>query len=102
MESTSTTPASDQEYSPPGDSTVVAGFDSLDQATEAIQRLGEAGFPVDRISIVGQGLQSEVQVHGFVTTGEVAKTGAKFGAVFGGLFGLLAGIAFLAIPGVGP
>jgi hypothetical protein len=41
-------------------------------------------------------------VHGFVTTGDMAKSGAKFGAVFGGLFGLLAGVAFLAIPGVGP
>jgi hypothetical protein len=102
MESTSTTPAPDQEYSPPGDSTVVAVFESLDEATDAIKRLGDAGFPVDRISIVGQGLESEVRVHGFVTTGDMAKSGAKFGAVFGGLFGLLAGVAFLAIPGVGP
>jgi hypothetical protein len=102
MESTSTTPTPDQTYSPPGDSTVVAVFESLDEATEAIKRLGDEGFPVDRISIVGQGLESEVRVHGFVTTGDVAKSGARFGAVFGGLFGLLAGAAFLAIPGVGP
>jgi hypothetical protein len=77
-------------------------FESLDQATEAVTRLGEAGFPMERVSIVGQGLQSEIKMHGFVTTGDLAKAGATWGAVFGGLFGLLAGVAFLAIPGFGP
>jgi hypothetical protein len=97
---TNATAASDGSL--PGDSTVVGVFESLDQATEAVTRLGEAGFPTDRISIVGQGLQSEIKMHGFVTAGDMAKTGATWGAVFGGLFGLLAGVAFLAIPGFGP
>ena len=37
----------------------------------------------------------------FVTTGEVAKTGAKSGAWVGGLFGVLTGASLLFIPGVG-
>jgi hypothetical protein len=86
----------------PGDSTVVGVFESLDEASQAVERLTGAGFPADRISIVGQGLQSEIRLHGFVTAGDMAKTGAGIGAVFGGLFGLLAGVAFLAVPGFGP
>jgi hypothetical protein len=57
---------------------VVGVFESLDQASDAVTRLGEAGFPMDRVSIVGQNLQSELKMHGFVTTGEVAKEGAKW------------------------
>jgi hypothetical protein len=106
MESTSTpseaTPTSSQDTSLPGDATVLGVFGSLDQATDAVTRLAEAGFPTERVSVVGQNLQSELKMHGFVTTGEVAKQGAKWGAVFGGLFGLLFGAAFLAIPGFGP
>jgi hypothetical protein len=106
MEGTSTpsetTPTNAHDPILPGDSTVLGVFESLDQATDAVTRLGEAGFPTDRISIVGQGLQSEIKMHGFVTAGDLAKTGATLGAVFGGLFGLLAGVAFLAIPGFGP
>jgi len=98
-EATSTT---SQDTSLPGDATVLGVFESLDQATDALTRLGEAGFPMERVSIVGQNLQSELKLHGFVTTGEVAREGAKWGAVFGGLFGLLFGAAFLAIPGFGP
>jgi hypothetical protein len=98
-EATSTT---SQDTSLPGDATVLGVFESLDQATDAVTRLGEAGFPMERVSIVGQNLQSELKLHGFVTTGEVAREGAKWGAVFGGLFGLLFGAAFLAIPGFGP
>src|SRR5437660_9695737 len=96
------TPTTSHDRSLPGDATVLGVFESVDQATEAVTRLSEAGFPTDRVSIVGQNLQSELKMHGFVTTGEVAKAGAKWGAVFGGLFGLLFGAAFLAIPGFGP
>src|ERR1700730_2241053 len=98
-EATSTT---SQDTSLPGDATVLGVFESLDQATDALTRLGEAGFPMERVSIVGQNLQSGLTLHRFETTGEVAREGAKWGAVFGGLFGLLFGAAFLAIPGFGP
>ncbi len=85
----------------PNDS-VVAVYDTPDEATKAIETLVKAGFPPDRVSIIGQGLQSEVQLNGFVTTGDIAKSGAAAGAWVGGLFGLLTGVAALFIPGVGP
>ncbi|MGH3842368.1 MAG: general stress protein [Pseudonocardiaceae bacterium] len=58
-------------------------------------------MPAEQVSIVGQDLHSETHVHGFVTTGDVAKTGAKTGAWVGGLFGVLTGAALLFVPGVG-
>jgi len=55
-----------------------------------------------QVSIVAQDLESERQVHGFVTAGDVAKSGAGTGAWVGGLFGLLIGAAFVWVPGFGP
>jgi uncharacterized membrane protein len=81
---------------------VIAVYDSIDEAERAVERLVAEGIPAESISIVGQGLQSEVKLHGFVTTGDVAKQGAGLGAVFGGLIGLLFGTAFFFVPGVGP
>jgi uncharacterized membrane protein len=81
---------------------VIAVYDSIDEAERAVQKLVAAGIPVENISIVGQGLQSEVKLHGFVTTGDIAKQGASIGAVFGGLMGFLLGTAFFFIPGAGP
>jgi uncharacterized membrane protein len=81
---------------------VIAVFDSIDEAQRAVEKLVAEGIPVESISIVGQGLQSEVKIHGFVTTGDMAKQGAGMGAVFGGLMGFLLGTAFFFIPGVGP
>jgi hypothetical protein len=81
---------------------VIAVYDSIDEAERAVERLIEEGIPAESISIVGQGLQSEVKLHGFVTTGDVAKQGAGVGAAFGGLVGLLFGTAFFFIPGAGP
>jgi hypothetical protein len=43
-----------------------------------------AVVPAEQVSIMGQDLHSETQVHGFVTAGNVAKTGAKSGAWVGG------------------
>jgi hypothetical protein len=81
---------------------VVGVYEQMSKAENAVHTLNRAGFPIRQISIVGQDLQSESQVHGYVTAGDVAKGSAKTGAWFGGLFGLLIGAAFLWVPGVGP
>ena len=39
-----------------GDRRAVAGFGSYPEAEEAVDRLAEAGFPVDRVAIMGHGL----------------------------------------------
>ena len=80
----------------------VAVFDSLEAATEAVKKLGEAGFPIEHVSVITQNLESTTEVHGFITGKDVAKSDAKFGAWVGGIFGLLSGTAFLRVPGVGP
>jgi hypothetical protein len=77
-------------------------FDSMDAADDAVRKLVEGGFPANQVSVLAQNFQSEKQVHGFVTTGDVAKAGAGAGAWVGGLFGVLMGVAFIAVPGFGP
>lgn len=86
-----------------GESSAVIGvYTTMTDAEAAVKALLEQGVPAEQISIVGQDLHSETRVHGFVTTGDVAKSGAKTGAWVGGLFGVLTGAALLFIPGVGP
>jgi hypothetical protein len=86
----------------PSTRSVVGVFDDMGKAEKAIETLIASGIPVDHISIIGQGLQSETKLNGFITTGDVAKTSAKIGAWVGGLFGLFTGAAVLFVPVVGP
>jgi hypothetical protein len=81
---------------------VIAVFRSMEQAEDAVQKLSEAKFPVNQISIIAKNLHSEKQVHGYVTACDVSKRAASAGAWVGGLFGILVGAAFLWLPGVGP
>lgn len=81
---------------------VIGVYESVQEAEAAVKTLLDQGVPAGEVSIVGQDLHSETRVHGFVTTGDVAKSGAKTGAWVGGLFGVLTGAALLFIPGVGP
>jgi hypothetical protein len=57
---------------------------------------------VNRISIIAQDMQSEKDVHGYIGTGDLARSGAGTGAWLGGVFGILFGAAFLWVPGFGP
>lgn len=81
---------------------VVGIYKTLDEAEAAVHQLAQSQFPINQVSIVSSGLQSEKDIHGYVTQGDVAKTGAGTGAWMGGIFGLLVGAAFLWVPGVGP
>jgi hypothetical protein len=80
----------------------VAVYAHIDQAEEAVRKLGVGGFPVQHVSIIAQNLGTEKKIHGFVTSCDVAKSTARTGAWVGGIFGLLVGAAFLWVPGVGP
>jgi hypothetical protein len=97
------TGAPDADSQPVGtdDRATIGVFPDIDAAQAAVERLIAAGFPVDRISIVGKDLRSETRLNGFVTTGDIAGPSAATGAWVGGLFGLLAGTALLFIPGAG-
>jgi hypothetical protein len=72
----------------------VAAFDTYPEAQRAVDRLSDAGFPVERVAIVGHGLRSVERVTGRVSTGRAALIGASQGVLLGALFGLLVGLAW--------
>jgi hypothetical protein len=84
------------------ESSVIGVYANIDQADEAVQKLGQGGFPIQHVSVIAQNLGSERKVHGFVTSCDVAKSSARTGAWVGGIFGALVGAAFIWVPGVGP
>jgi hypothetical protein len=80
----------------------VAAFTKIAEAEEAVRKLIDGGVSADKLSILAKDMQCEKQVHGFVTSCDVAKKTATGGAWLGGLFGVLAGAAFVWVPGAGP
>jgi hypothetical protein len=84
------------------ESSVVGTYTHIDQAEEAVRKLGQSGFPIQHVSIIAKDLGTETKIHGFVTPCDVAKSSARTGAWVGGIFGLLLGAAVVWIPGLGP
>jgi hypothetical protein len=87
----------------------VGVFPHRRNAEAAIHELRNAGFPMDRLSVVGKHSGDDsiagVEMHDRATgnkADEGAKGGAAAGAALGGLGGLLVGLGALAIPGIGP
>jgi uncharacterized membrane protein len=86
-------------------------FSNRSAAEQAMYRLRDSGFNMDRISIVarsGDGVKDlsggeEITPKQSITsqTQENAGTGATTGAVAGGAIGLIGSLGVLAIPGVG-
>jgi hypothetical protein len=76
-------------------------FGSYAEAQELVDRLSDAGFPVERVRIVGTGLRSVEQVTGRLTKGRAAAGGAFTGAWFGLLIGLLFAIFVIGPFGLG-
>ncbi len=81
---------------------VVGVYSTMSDAEHAVQTLDQGGFPIGQVSIIATNLQSEKQVHGYITAADTTKAGASTGAWLGGLFGLLVGAAFIWVPGIGP
>jgi hypothetical protein len=84
------------------ETSVVCLYPSIDGAEDAVRRLGQAGFPIRQVSIITKDLCNEKKVHGFVTSGDLARSSARSGAWAGGIFGMLVGAAFVWLPGFGP
>ena len=80
---------------------VVAIFESHDQAEDAIRELQKDGFDMKKLSIVGKDYHTEENVVGYYTTGDRMKYWGKLGAFWGGFWGLLLGSAFFWVPGIG-
>lgn len=81
---------------------VVAVYDSHEEAGKAVLEIQKLGFDMTQLSIVGKDFQTEEDVVGYYNTGDRMKAWGKQGAFWGGLWGLLFGSAFFFIPGIGP
>lgn len=83
-------------------------FSNRQDAEMALQELRDAGFNMDRVSIIARDAKGKDQVSDadMNPKEEQVKGGAGAGAVAGsatgGLLGLIGGLGVLAIPGVGP
>ncbi len=70
----------------------VASYRSYAAAREAVDRLADADFPLDRVAIVGDGLNFVEHVTGHRGYPSAALSGAATGAGIGALFGFVAGL----------
>jgi hypothetical protein len=72
--------------------TEVASYDTYAEAQRAVDRLSDAGFPVEHVQIVGRDVELVENVTGRLTNGRAAIAGAATGAWFGLFIGLLVGL----------
>jgi uncharacterized protein (TIGR02271 family) len=87
-----------------GKKTVVGFFNDMSYIDSVVQDLEKAGIRRDQISVVAGDSAGKYKDHtsGSGAVGSGATGGAGTGAAIGGGLGLIAGLAALAIPGVGP
>ena len=81
---------------------IVAVFDSHNQAEDAVRELQKCGFDMKKLSIVGRDYHTDEHVVGYYNAGDRMMYWGKLGAFWGGLWGILFGSAFFFVPGVGP
>jgi hypothetical protein len=85
---------------------VVAVFQSHDQAEAAVRELQKDGFDMKQLSIVGKDLHTEEHVVGYYNAGDRmlywGKQGAFWGGFWGGMWAILFGSAYFLVPGIGP
>jgi uncharacterized protein (TIGR02271 family) len=81
---------------------VIGLFDSRREAESAVQQLVNSGINRDYISLVSRTESEERRDLKTDDDTSGAAKGAGIGAALGGVGGLLAGLAGLAIPGIGP
>src|SRR5690554_5933991 len=87
--------------------TVVALFDEIEDAHEAVEDLVDSGVARGDVSLIARDLDNRYSRYidngdADDSVGEGAVVGATGGAVIGGLAGVLVGMGALAIPGIGP
>ncbi len=81
---------------------VVAVYETHEQAEQAVKALQEAGVDMKSLSIAGRDMHTDEHVVGSYNVGDRMKYWGSVGAFWGGFWGLLFGSAAFAIPGVGP
>lgn len=81
---------------------VVAIYDTHEQAEQAVKSLQEAGIDMKSLSIAAKGQHTNEHVVGYYNANDRIKYWGKVGAFWGGFWGLLFGSALFVIPGLGP
>jgi uncharacterized membrane protein len=81
---------------------VVAIYDTHEQAEQAVKSLQEAGVDMKTLSIAAKDQHTDEHVVGYYNTGDRMKYWGEMGAFWGGFWGLLFGSALFVIPGLGP
>ncbi len=76
-------------------------FETHAAAEQAIRTLGQSGFDMKKLSLVGKGYHSEEKPMGFYTAGDRIKAWGGTGAFWGGIWGLLLAPAVFVLPGLG-
>jgi hypothetical protein len=76
----------------------VASFATYQEAERAVDRLADHDFPVERVAIIGQDLETVEQVTGKIDVPRAAWRGAFSGAVPGALIGWIFGLFDWADP----
>jgi hypothetical protein len=81
-----------------GSRRMVASYGTYAEAQGAVDRLADGGFPVERLSIVAEGLRFEERVTGRKGYGRAALEGLGAGALPGALVGFVFGLFSLVDP----
>ena len=85
----------------------IGTFATREDAEYALRELRDAGFNMDKVSVIAKNVESDERIGGVEvkSASEQAKGGAKAGATAGaatgGLMGLIGGLGVIALPGVG-
>ena len=91
-----------QESQIPEKSSLVAIYDTHEEAEQAVREIQKSGLDMKSLSVVGKNYQTEEDVVGYYSTGDRMKAWGASGAFWGGLWGAMFGSAFFLIPGIGP
>jgi hypothetical protein len=76
-------------------------FDTHATAKGAIRTLGQSGFDMKKLSLVGKGYHSEEKPMGLHTAGDRIKAWGGTGAFWGGIWGMVLAPAVFVLPGLG-
>lgn len=87
-----------QMFDTPTARRTIASYRTYVEAQRAVDYLSDQRFPIERVSIVAEGLRFVEQVTGRLNYGRAALNGALSGAVIGGLIGFIWGLFSLFSP----
>ncbi len=80
---------------------VVAVHATHSGAEAAVKALGQGGFDLTKVSIVGKGCRTEEHALGFYTVGDRVRAWGASGGSWGAVWGLLLGSAVFVMPPLG-